>query len=297
METSATKYQPAVILLVEDDPSDQILTREAFQSLTVPHELRVVSDGKEALDYLYRRGAYESSPAPRPDLILLDLNLPRINGHQVAEAIHADAQLSNIPIVVLTTSRRQEDVLRAYGRGITCFISKPLDFQHFVATAQELERLIKLMLALKSLRDSTRITDRQVRRLARKQRQLEHLADELFEHHMSQIETVLSGHRSDNEPDDSAWGFDAGRTETSTREDLARLAGRILQGMAHEPPAAESDREPAARPAPEPARGWQQGRDSSHDLCQLARCLEALNGISEAQPPVLAKAQPSRKKT
>ncbi len=293
METSSTKCQPAVILLVEDDPSDQILTREAFQSLTVPHELRVVPDGKEALDYLYRRGAYESVAAPRPDLILLDLNMPRMNGHQVADIIHADLRLCNIPIVVLTTSRRQEDVVRAYGRGITCFISKPLDFQQFVSIVQELERLIKLMLALKSMRDSTRITDRQVRRLARKQRQLEVVADELFDHHMSQIEAVLSGRRSEEGSLNS--DLDEGRTETSTRDDLARLAGRILEGTTREPQAPPPSREPAVPPAAEPVRSWQRGRDSSHDLCRLARCLDELEGPPE-EPSIPSGVERSRKK-
>ena len=150
MVTSAKSCAPAVVLLVEDDPGDQILTQEAFKTLKVPHELRVVSDGKEALDYLYQRGAFESPAAPRPDLILLDLNMPRVNGQQVAERIHADPQLCQIPIIVLTTSRRQEDVLRAYGRGVTCFISKPLDFQQLLAIIGELERLIKLTVAIRS---------------------------------------------------------------------------------------------------------------------------------------------------
>ena len=179
--TATIRREPAVILLVEDEVGDQILTQEAFKSLKTPYELRIVPDGQEALDYLFREGSYAQSLPARPDLILLDLNMPRVNGQQVAERIRAYSRLRKIPIVVLTTSRRQEDVLRAYGRGVVSFIIKPLDFQQFMSTIQDLEYLVKFALAMKSLQERTRVTDRQIRRLARRRHQLERLADTMFD--------------------------------------------------------------------------------------------------------------------
>ena len=282
MTATATKRSPAVILLVEDDPGDQVLTQEAFKSLKVPHELRVVSDGMEALDYLYRRGNFQSSPAPRPDLILLDLNMPRINGQQVAEKIYADPQLCQIPIVVLTTSRRQEDVLRAYGRGVACFISKPLDFQRFLATIQEMEQLIKFTLALKSLQGRTRVTDRQIRRLARRQRQLGHVAETLFEHHMRQIETFFSDREAEGAGRKADAPFVRPAAEEGVQEALAQLGNKILQGLA-----AEARRPPQDRPAEplvarEQASLWHDPCDTAQGLCRLARCLESLGEASRS---------------
>lgn len=219
--TSTAKRPPAVVLLVEDDLGDQILTQEAFRGLKVPCELRIVGDGKEALDYLYRRGSFESDcSAPRPDLILLDLNMPRVNGQQVAEQVHADPDLRGIPVVVLTTSQREEDVVRAYGRGVASFIRKPLDFKLFMAAVQQLEHLIKFVATLKSLRGRTRLTDRQIYRVLRHQQQLEHLVDTLFDHQINQIESFLA--RRGGEPDPP------GVAESFTQESIVRLAQKIL---------------------------------------------------------------------
>jgi CheY-like chemotaxis protein len=177
---------------VEDDPGDQILTQEAFKALKVPHQLRIVSDGEQALEYLYHKGCYESAAkAPRPDLVLLDLNMPRVNGQQVAERIHADPDLRTIPIVVLTISQRQEDVLQAYAHGVTSYIGKSLDFSHFMADVQGLERLIKLLLAFKNLRSRIRVSNRQVCRLVRRKQQLQRRADLLFGQYMQRIEAGL----------------------------------------------------------------------------------------------------------
>ncbi|MFD6107524.1 response regulator, partial [Nocardia salmonicida] len=104
--------QPVDILLVEDDPGDELMTREAFEDNKIGNTLHVVRDGQEALDFIYRTGAHVD--APRPDLILLDLNLPKYDGRQVLEKIKADPELSHIPVVVLTTSAAEEDILRSY---------------------------------------------------------------------------------------------------------------------------------------------------------------------------------------
>jgi len=252
--TATTKIAPAVILLVEDDPGDQLLTQEAFESLQVPHQLRVVSDGKEALDYLYRRGAYETSAAaPRPDLILLDLNMPRVNGQRVAEQIHADPDLRHIPIVVLTTSRRQEDMLRAFGRGVTTFITKPLDFEHFISAVRDLERLLKFVVSLKGVRQRVRLTDRQIFRLLRRQQELEEVSDSLFERQMNQIEQVLA---RGGEPGP------ASEPPAPSREEVVWVAQKILDRLPNRVQAARA-RQLAAEAGP-----------ATTGLLELARALE-----------------------
>jgi two-component system response regulator len=233
MVSTAMKSQPAVILLVEDDLGDQVLTQEAFKSFKTPYDLRIVPDGKEALDYLYRKGDYETEAAPEPDLILLDLNMPRVNGQQVAERVHADPRLRQIPIVVLTTSRREEDVVRLYGRGATTFITKPLDFKQFMATVRDLEYLIKFVAELKNLRDCARVTDAQIRKLTRRRQQLQRLTDGLFDQHMRQIEAIFLENRGRlgpaAEPQQSV-----SCTETAAGRALLLLAGKILKGRPEE---------------------------------------------------------------
>ncbi len=279
--TVATKCQPAVVLLVEDDLGDQIITREAFKGLKVPHELRVVPDGKEALDYLYRQGDYQG--APRPDLILLDLNMPRVNGQQVAARIHSDPRLRRIPIVVLTTSRRQEDVLRAYGQGVTSFISKPLDFEHFMATVRDLEYLIKFAVEMKGLQDQTRVTDHQIRRLARRREQLKHQADLLFNDHMKQIEGIFVERTAEQNR-----GSVGVRAEAVTRQALLQLAHKILQGRPMQEKEPAPDREalepemPAASEREEPP---EDPGSTALGLWELARHVDSLAAGSPASTP------------
>jgi two-component system, chemotaxis family, response regulator Rcp1 len=117
------------ILMVEDNPGDVRLTREALKGAKVWNQVHVVEDGVAALDFLYRRAPYES--AARPDLILLDLNLPRMDGREVLAVVKADPSLKLIPIVVLTTSQAEEDVLRAYNLNANCYVTKPVDLHQF----------------------------------------------------------------------------------------------------------------------------------------------------------------------
>ena len=121
--------RPIEILMVEDNPGDVRLTREALKDAKVSNKLHVVEDGVAALDFLYRRDGYDT--APRPDLILLDLNLPRKNGREVLEEIKQDEHLKTIPVVILTTSQAEEDVVRAYRLHANCYIAKPVDFAQF----------------------------------------------------------------------------------------------------------------------------------------------------------------------
>ena len=125
------------ILLVEDNPDDIDLTIEAFKESSSSSHLHVVEDGVEALEFLRRRGAHEA--APRPDLILLDLNLPRKSGYEVLQEIKTDPQLRQIPVVVLTTSEAEVDRARAYDANANSFLVKPLDFDQFRRMIENLE--------------------------------------------------------------------------------------------------------------------------------------------------------------
>jgi CheY-like chemotaxis protein len=124
------------VLLVEDDPGDVLMTREAFEEYLDNH-LDVVSDGAEALSYLRREGEY--ADAPRPDLILLDLNLPRRDGREVLAEIKADEGLQHIPVIVLTTSRADEDVLRSYQLHANAYVTKPVDFDGFIEAIKQID--------------------------------------------------------------------------------------------------------------------------------------------------------------
>jgi CheY-like chemotaxis protein len=128
---------PVEVLLVEDDPGDVLMTREAFEDHKLRNHLNVVSDGVEALAYL--RGEGEYAGAPRPDLILLDLNLPRRDGREVLREVKADERLRRIPVVVLTTSEAEEDVLRSYDLHANAYITKPVDFERFVAVVRHID--------------------------------------------------------------------------------------------------------------------------------------------------------------
>jgi len=125
------------ILLVEDNPGDARLTLEAFEEGRVLNNFNVVKDGVEALEYLRREGKYAN--AVQPDLILLDLNLPRKDGREVLEEIKADERLMKIPVIVLTTSAAEEDIARAYTRHANCYITKPVDLDQFLRVVHSIE--------------------------------------------------------------------------------------------------------------------------------------------------------------
>jgi two-component system response regulator len=125
------------VLLVEDDPGDVLMTREAFQDYKVGNQLHVVNDGTEAMAFLRREG--EHAQAPRPDLVLLDLNLPRMDGREVLQAIKSDPDLASIPVVVLTTSEAEEDVLRSYSLHANAYVTKPVDFERFIQVVRQID--------------------------------------------------------------------------------------------------------------------------------------------------------------
>ncbi len=125
------------ILLVEDSAADVRLTREALREAKVLNELHVVRDGVQALDFLHRRGPY--ADAPRPDLVLLDLNMPRKDGREVLAEMKSDAHLRAIPVAVLTTSALDADVLESYELGANCFITKPVDIEQFLGVVRSVE--------------------------------------------------------------------------------------------------------------------------------------------------------------
>ena len=128
---------PIEVLLVEDDPGDVLMTQEAFEEHKVGNKLSVVSDGEEALAYLRREGRY--AEASRPDLILLDLNLPRVDGREVLAVIKEDADLRRIPVVVLTTSQADEDILRSYSLHANAYVTKPVDFERFITVVRQID--------------------------------------------------------------------------------------------------------------------------------------------------------------
>ena len=131
---SPTPGQPIVILLVEDEPGDAYLTIEALKSAKIINSVHLVEDGVEAMAFLQREAPYRD--APRPDLILLDLNLPRKDGRQVLAEIKQNACLNSIPIVVLTTSSADEDVLQSYNLRANCYVTKPVDLEQFMTVVK-----------------------------------------------------------------------------------------------------------------------------------------------------------------
>jgi two-component system, chemotaxis family, response regulator Rcp1 len=135
--TSRAIGEAIEILLVEDSPGDIRLTQEVLREGRVLNHLNVVHDGVEAMLFLNRQRNYAN--APRPDLILLDLNLPRQDGREVLAAIKLDQQLRRIPVVVLTTSQAEEDILRAYDLHANCYITKPIDLDQFIRVIQSIE--------------------------------------------------------------------------------------------------------------------------------------------------------------
>ncbi|APS17898.1 response regulator [Streptomyces parvus] len=141
-----TPVQPIEVLLVEDDPGDELMTREAFEDNKIRNTLHVVRDGQEALDFLYRRG--EHTEAPRPDLVLLDLNLPKYDGRQVLEQIKGDPELALIPVVVLTTSSAEEDILRSYKLHANAYVTKPVDLDQFIAAVRQIDEFFVTVVRL-----------------------------------------------------------------------------------------------------------------------------------------------------
>jgi len=132
-----TPLQPIEVLRVEDDPGDELMTREAFEENRIGNRLHVARDGEEALDFLYQRG--EHAEAPRMDLILLDLNLPKYDGRQVLEQIRSDPELTHTPVVILTTSSSEEDIMRSYKLHANAFVTKPVDVNRFIAAVRQID--------------------------------------------------------------------------------------------------------------------------------------------------------------
>lgn len=129
--------QPIEILMVEDNPGDARLAEEALRDSRVLNNLNVASDGEQAMHYLRQQGRF--ADAPKPDIILLDLNLPRKDGREVLAEIKADAVLRRIPVVILTTSESEEDILRTYDLHANCYITKPVDFKQFAKVVKSIE--------------------------------------------------------------------------------------------------------------------------------------------------------------
>jgi chemotaxis family two-component system response regulator Rcp1 len=142
-----TKDEKVVeILLVEDNPGDARLAKEALRESSIKNNLYLVDDGEKALDFLYKRGNFKS--APHPDLVLLDLNLPRISGHQILAIIKTEDTLRKIPVVVLTMSSSQKDIEESYNLNANCHVTKPLDLNEFIEVFERIQcfwlRTVKL---------------------------------------------------------------------------------------------------------------------------------------------------------
>lgn len=138
--------KPIEVLLVEDDPGDALMIEEAFADNKVRNRLSCVSDGVQAIDFLRRAG--EHADAPRPDLILLDLNLPRKDGREVLAEIKGDDDLRTIPVVVLTTSQAEEDVLRSYKLHANAYVTKPVDFERFIEVVRQIDEFFVTVVKL-----------------------------------------------------------------------------------------------------------------------------------------------------
>ncbi len=139
--SEARSYHKAVVLLAEDNPADQNLTRRALEDARVDADLKIVEDGVEAMAYLRREGAYaDPAESPRPDLFLLDINMPRMDGKQVLKEVKADPDLRSVPVVMLTTSQQEIDVLESYNLGVNAYIAKPVDMDQFITAIQNLQQ-------------------------------------------------------------------------------------------------------------------------------------------------------------
>ena len=134
------------VLMVDDDDGDVLMTREAFEYYKVRNRLHVVSDGEQALQFLRRQGPY--ADAPRPGLILLDVNLPRLSGMEVLAELKSDPDLLVIPVVMLTTSRAEEDIIRSYSLHANAFVTKPVDFEHFMEAIRQIDNFFLTLVCL-----------------------------------------------------------------------------------------------------------------------------------------------------
>jgi CheY-like chemotaxis protein len=143
---------PMEILLVEDNPGDVRLTKEALKEGKVYSNLHAVKDGVEAMEFLRREGRFRS--VPRPDIILLDLNLPRKDGREVLQEIKSDHDLKRIPVVVLTTSKAEEDVLRTYNLHANCYVTKPVDLEKFMVVVKTIDSFWLTVVTLPPTRDA-----------------------------------------------------------------------------------------------------------------------------------------------
>lgn len=132
------KFNRVVILLADDDPEDCQLAKEALQEARLANDLHIVGDGEELLDYLQHKGKYDEENAPRPGLILLDLNMPKLDGREALKRIKEDESLRRIPVIVLTTSKAEEDIYRSYDLGANSFIPKPVSFEGLVEVTRSL---------------------------------------------------------------------------------------------------------------------------------------------------------------
>ncbi len=143
-----TAKEPFVVLMAEDNEHDILATRRAWKKSNLANDLKVVQDGEDCMDYLFQRGKYaESGAAPRPGIVLLDINMPKMDGLKVLEAIRADESLCHLPVIILTTSKMEEDRLRSYDLGANAYIRKPVGFQNFaeaIRTIQVFWALVEL---------------------------------------------------------------------------------------------------------------------------------------------------------
>ena len=130
------KVKVANILLVEDNAADIALTKKAIEKSKIVNNLSITRDGEEAMDFLYKKGKY--SDAKKPDLIILDLNLPKKDGREILEEVKKDEDLKKIPVVILTTSNAEKDILKTYNLYANCYITKPLDFDQFIAIVKQI---------------------------------------------------------------------------------------------------------------------------------------------------------------
>lgn len=145
-DSTAPDVRPIEILLVEDDEGDVLLTTEALEASKITNVMHVARNGEEALRFLRQEDGY--ADVPRPDIILLDLNLPRVDGRQVLAEIKADQELRRIPIIVLTTSEAEEDILRSYDLHANAYVTKPVDFERFLQVVQSIDEFFVTVVRL-----------------------------------------------------------------------------------------------------------------------------------------------------